>query len=144
MFARHDIVALGQRSRDVLQKCSECGVLGWYPGLWLRADAAPLTTALLSAALHAEPYIMFSTDKKSLLCIRCFRDMQGWVEAAASEGAGGRPEAGLIRSSPQGEPGPLRGPRVSLRAGLRAAGAGGAGERGVPGGRVWGRATPRG
>ncbi|XP_017509316.2 RING finger protein 207 isoform X8 [Manis javanica] len=49
MFARHDIVALGQRSRDVLQKCT----------------------------LHAEPYIMFSTDKKSLLCIRCFRDMQG-------------------------------------------------------------------
>ncbi|XP_022370319.1 RING finger protein 207 [Enhydra lutris kenyoni] len=49
MFARHDIVALGQRSRDVLQKCT----------------------------LHAEPYIMFSTEKKSLLCIRCFRDMQG-------------------------------------------------------------------
>ncbi|XP_036781294.2 RING finger protein 207 isoform X1 [Manis pentadactyla] len=49
MFARHDIVALGQRSRDVLQKCT----------------------------LHAEPYIMFSTAKKSLLCIRCFRDMQG-------------------------------------------------------------------
>ncbi|XP_006876980.1 PREDICTED: RING finger protein 207 [Chrysochloris asiatica] len=49
MFARHDIVALGQRSRDVLPKCT----------------------------LHAEPYIMFSTDKKSLLCIRCFRDMQG-------------------------------------------------------------------
>ncbi|KAK1340557.1 hypothetical protein QTO34_019127 [Cnephaeus nilssonii] len=47
--APHDIVALGQRSRDVLQKC----------------------------ALHAEPYIMFSTDKKSLLCIRCFRDLQG-------------------------------------------------------------------
>ncbi|XP_032217273.1 RING finger protein 207 isoform X6 [Mustela erminea] len=35
-----------------------------------------LTTAP-AAALHAEPYIMFSTDKKSLLCIRCFRDMQG-------------------------------------------------------------------
>ncbi|XP_066230996.1 RING finger protein 207 isoform X1 [Saccopteryx leptura] len=49
MFSRHDIVALGQRSRDMLQKCT----------------------------LHAEPYIMFSTDKKSLLCIRCFRDMQG-------------------------------------------------------------------
>ncbi|XP_054439824.1 RING finger protein 207 [Pteronotus mesoamericanus] len=49
MFARHDIVALGQRSRDVLQKCT----------------------------LHSEPYIMFSADKKSLLCIRCFRDMQG-------------------------------------------------------------------
>ncbi|XP_019515933.1 PREDICTED: RING finger protein 207 isoform X2 [Hipposideros armiger] len=49
MFARHDIVVLGQRSRDVLQKCT----------------------------LHAEPYIMFSTEKKSLLCICCFRDMQG-------------------------------------------------------------------
>ncbi|XP_058991131.1 RING finger protein 207 isoform X10 [Mustela lutreola] len=34
-------------------------------------------TAAPAAALHAEPYIMFSTDKKSLLCIRCFRDMQG-------------------------------------------------------------------
>uniref|UniRef100_A0A8C5LFF8 RING finger protein 207 n=1 Tax=Jaculus jaculus TaxID=51337 RepID=A0A8C5LFF8_JACJA len=49
MFARHDIVVLGQRSRDVIQKCTQ----------------------------HAEPYIMFSTDKKSLLCIRCFRDMHG-------------------------------------------------------------------
>ncbi|CAK6440539.1 unnamed protein product [Pipistrellus nathusii] len=49
MFASHDVVALGQRSRDLLQKC----------------------------ALHAEPYIMFSTDTKALLCIRCFRDMQG-------------------------------------------------------------------
>ncbi|XP_008762614.1 RING finger protein 207 isoform X4 [Rattus norvegicus] len=49
MFARHDIVALGQRSRDFIQKCK----------------------------LHSEPYIVFSTDKKSLLCIRCFRDMQG-------------------------------------------------------------------
>uniref|UniRef100_A0A8C6R721 RING finger protein 207 n=1 Tax=Nannospalax galili TaxID=1026970 RepID=A0A8C6R721_NANGA len=49
MFASHDIVALGQRSRDVIQKCP----------------------------LHSEPYIMFSTDKKSLLCIRCFGDMQG-------------------------------------------------------------------
>lgn len=29
------------------------------------------------AALHEEPYIMFSTEKKSMLCINCFRDMQG-------------------------------------------------------------------
>ncbi|KAM6174152.1 LOW QUALITY PROTEIN: RING finger protein 207 [Erethizon dorsatum] len=49
VFARHDIVALGQRSRDVTQKCT----------------------------LHAEPYITFSTDTKSLLCIRCFRDLHG-------------------------------------------------------------------
>lgn len=45
---------------------------------------------------------------------------------------GGR-ERDSRAGSPQGEPGALRGPRVSLRAGLRAAGAGGAGERGVPG-----------
>ncbi|MEJ1288836.1 ring finger protein 207 [Cricetulus griseus] len=40
---------------------------------------SPAHTAapVLSTALHSEPYIMFSTDKKSLLCIRCFRDMQG-------------------------------------------------------------------
>lgn len=31
---------------------------------------------------------MFSTDKKSLLCIRCFRDMQGWVEGAGREWVG--------------------------------------------------------
>lgn len=31
---------------------------------------------------------MFSTDKKSLLCIRCFRDMQGWVVGARREWAG--------------------------------------------------------
>ncbi|XP_069893311.1 RING finger protein 207 isoform X2 [Dipodomys merriami] len=49
MFESHDIVALGQRSHDVIQKCS----------------------------LHGEPFILFSMDKKSLLCIRCFRDLQG-------------------------------------------------------------------
>lgn len=32
---------------------------------------------LSPAALHEEPYIMFSTEKKSMLCINCFRDMQG-------------------------------------------------------------------
>ncbi|XP_074074709.1 RING finger protein 207 isoform X2 [Macrotis lagotis] len=49
MFSRHDVVALGKRTKDTHKKCS----------------------------LHGEPYIMFSTDKKSMLCIRCFRDMQG-------------------------------------------------------------------
>lgn len=92
MFARHDIVALGQRSRDVLQKCSECGVaVGRGEGRGAGPGAAPALTAVPSAALHAEPYIMFSTDKKSLLCIRCFRDMQGWVEG----GGGGGEAAGL-------------------------------------------------
>uniref|UniRef100_A0A673TPL8 RING finger protein 207 n=1 Tax=Suricata suricatta TaxID=37032 RepID=A0A673TPL8_SURSU len=42
MFARHDIVALGQRSRDVLPKCSECagGVRAH------RAEAAPGSQAV--------------------------------------------------------------------------------------------------
>ncbi|XP_001377123.3 RING finger protein 207 isoform X2 [Monodelphis domestica] len=49
MFSCHDIVALGKRTKDAQKKCS----------------------------LHGEPFIMFSTDKKSMLCIRCFGDMQG-------------------------------------------------------------------
>ncbi|XP_062449637.1 RING finger protein 207 isoform X2 [Rhea pennata] len=49
MFARHDVVALAKRTKDVHKKCP----------------------------LHEEPYIMFSTEKKSMLCINCFRDMQG-------------------------------------------------------------------
>lgn len=34
-----------------------------------------LKICLSLAALHEEPYIMFSTEKKSMLCINCFRDM---------------------------------------------------------------------
>lgn len=148
MFARHDIVALGQRRRDVLQKCGEWGARWGRARGGAHGRARPGLTAAPSAALHAEPYIMFSTDKKSLLCIRCFRDMQGWVEGAGGEGTGGgRSEPGSPGGgSPQGEPSPLRGPRVGLRAGLRAAGAGGAGERGVPcapPGRLGTRARPR-
>lgn len=71
-----------------------------------RAGTAPALTAAPSPALHAEPYIMFSTDKKSLLCIRCFRDMQGWVEGA---GGGGAEERGS-------EPGSPGGPRRESRA----------------------------
>lgn len=99
---------------------------------WGRALAGALTAAP-AAALHAEPYVLFSTDKKSLLCIRCFRDMQGWVEGAGGEGLASVPERGSRAGSLQGEPRPLRGPRVSLRPGLREAAAGGAGERGLPG-----------
>ena len=60
---------------------------------WGRALAGALTAAP-AAALHAEPYVLFSTDKKSLLCIRCFRDMQGWVEGAGGEGLASVPERG--------------------------------------------------
>ncbi|KAM6980689.1 LOW QUALITY PROTEIN: RING finger protein 207 [Aplochiton taeniatus] len=48
MFARHDAVSLAKRNKASHRKCS----------------------------LHEEPYIMLSTEKKSMLCIKCFRDMQ--------------------------------------------------------------------
>nr|XP_005996652.1 PREDICTED: RING finger protein 207 isoform X2 [Latimeria chalumnae] len=53
MFTRHEIVSLVKRTKDIHKKCP----------------------------LHEEPYIMFSTEKKSMLCINCFRDMQ--VESRA-------------------------------------------------------------
>ncbi|KAG7472189.1 hypothetical protein MATL_G00106190 [Megalops atlanticus] len=53
MFSRHEIVSLAKRTKETHKKCS----------------------------LHEEFYIMFSTEKKSMLCINCFRDMQ--VESRA-------------------------------------------------------------
>uniref|UniRef100_A0A3P8XAG7 RING finger protein 207 n=1 Tax=Esox lucius TaxID=8010 RepID=A0A3P8XAG7_ESOLU len=53
MFSQHDIVSLAKRTKEAHKKC----------------------------ALHDELYIMFSTEKKSMLCINCFRDMQ--VESRA-------------------------------------------------------------
>ncbi|XP_066493087.1 RING finger protein 207 isoform X2 [Tiliqua scincoides] len=47
MFSRHEIVSLTKRTKDIHKKCP----------------------------LHVELYIMFSTEKKSMLCINCFRDM---------------------------------------------------------------------
>ncbi|KAF7662299.1 hypothetical protein LDENG_00238930 [Lucifuga dentata] len=48
MFSHHEIVSLAKRTKARHRKCS----------------------------LHEEPYILFSTEKKSMLCINCFRDMQ--------------------------------------------------------------------
>ncbi|XP_061582944.1 RING finger protein 207 isoform X3 [Cololabis saira] len=48
MFSHHDIVSLAKRTKAKHRKCS----------------------------LHEEPYILFSTENKSMLCIKCFRDMQ--------------------------------------------------------------------
>uniref|UniRef100_A0A8C6SL46 RING finger protein 207 n=1 Tax=Neogobius melanostomus TaxID=47308 RepID=A0A8C6SL46_9GOBI len=48
MFAHHEIVSLAKRTRAKHKMC----------------------------ALHQEPYILFSTQNKSMLCIKCFRDMQ--------------------------------------------------------------------
>ncbi|MGH0118300.1 UNVERIFIED_CONTAM: hypothetical protein FKN15_049321 [Acipenser sinensis] len=53
MFSRHEIVSLAKRTKEIHKKCS----------------------------LHEELYIMFSTEKKSMLCINCFRDTQ--VESRA-------------------------------------------------------------
>ncbi|KAK6176939.1 hypothetical protein SNE40_015141 [Patella caerulea] len=48
MFSAHDIVMLSKRTKDIHKKCT----------------------------LHGEPYIMFSSEKKIMLCIKCFRDMR--------------------------------------------------------------------
>uniref|UniRef100_A0A3P8U0Q5 RING finger protein 207 n=1 Tax=Amphiprion percula TaxID=161767 RepID=A0A3P8U0Q5_AMPPE len=48
MFSHHEIVSLAKRTKAKHRKCS----------------------------LHEEPYILFSTENKSMLCIKCFRDMQ--------------------------------------------------------------------
>ncbi|XP_046326128.1 RING finger protein 207-like isoform X1 [Haliotis rufescens] len=48
MFAAHDIVVLSKRTKEIHKRCS----------------------------LHKEPYIMFSIEKKIMLCINCFRDMR--------------------------------------------------------------------
>lgn len=42
----------------------------------------------LYSALHEEFYIMFSTEKKSMLCINCFRDMPVWVRLLSLTGVG--------------------------------------------------------
>ncbi|XP_040015281.1 RING finger protein 207 isoform X2 [Xiphias gladius] len=48
MFSHHEIVSLAKRTKAKHRKCS----------------------------LHEEPYILFSTENQSMLCIKCFRDMQ--------------------------------------------------------------------
>ncbi|CAE1306527.1 RING finger protein 207 [Acanthosepion pharaonis] len=53
MFARHEIILLSKKTKEVHKRC----------------------------ALHGEQYIMFSTEKKVMLCINCFRDMK--VESRA-------------------------------------------------------------
>uniref|UniRef100_A0A4W4FRK3 RING finger protein 207 n=1 Tax=Electrophorus electricus TaxID=8005 RepID=A0A4W4FRK3_ELEEL len=65
MFSCHEIVSLAKRAKEGHRKCS----------------------------LHEELYVMFSTEKKSMLCIKCFRDMQGRmrcmdIETAYAQGCG--------------------------------------------------------
>ncbi|XP_030276580.1 RING finger protein 207 isoform X1 [Sparus aurata] len=48
MFSHHEIVSLAKRTKAKHRNCS----------------------------LHEEPYILFSTENQSMLCIKCFRDMQ--------------------------------------------------------------------
>uniref|UniRef100_A0A3P8WSE4 RING finger protein 207 n=1 Tax=Cynoglossus semilaevis TaxID=244447 RepID=A0A3P8WSE4_CYNSE len=48
MFSHHEIVSLAKRTKARHRKCP----------------------------LHEEPYILFSTENTSMLCIKCFRDMQ--------------------------------------------------------------------
>lgn len=75
MFARHEIVSLSKRTKDIHKKCRECWAR--LPRAVPRCPGPDCPASLSLAALHEEPYIMFSTEKKSMLCINCFRDMQG-------------------------------------------------------------------
>ncbi|CAI9743217.1 finger 207 [Octopus vulgaris] len=53
MFDRHEIILLSKKTKEVHKRC----------------------------ALHGEQFIMFSTEKKVMVCIKCFRDMK--VESRA-------------------------------------------------------------
>ncbi|XP_048747686.2 RING finger protein 207-like [Ostrea edulis] len=48
MFVSHDVINLSSRTKEVHREC----------------------------LIHREPYILFSTEKKTMLCINCFRDMK--------------------------------------------------------------------
>lgn len=88
----------------------------------------------VSAALHEEPYILFSTENKSLLCIKCFRDMQVWVNLLFTTYLLHLPPLPLLPCKQavvcfaQGESDPLHWHWDSLRAGLWDAGPGCFGE----------------
>uniref|UniRef100_H2S104 RING finger protein 207 n=1 Tax=Takifugu rubripes TaxID=31033 RepID=H2S104_TAKRU len=58
--------------------CSSCRELTHKARMFSHHEIVRLQTNRISvfAALHEEPYILFSTENKSLLCIKCFRDMQ--------------------------------------------------------------------
>ncbi|KTF87775.1 hypothetical protein cypCar_00013606 [Cyprinus carpio] len=60
MFSCHEIVSLAKRTKEAHKKC----------GVYFENHFSSFPT------LHEELYIMFSTEKKSMLCINCFRDMQ--------------------------------------------------------------------
>ncbi|NXA56527.1 RN207 protein, partial [Nothocercus julius] len=99
MFTRHDVVALAKRTKDVHKKCRECREMRG------RGAGGPALTAR-PAALHQEPYIMFSTEKKSMLCICCFRDMQGEsrahcidLETAYAQGCEKLDQAVMVRGA---------------------------------------------
>lgn len=91
MFARHDIVALGQRSRDVPHKCGErggrWGDRGGTRGQGTRGDTAPtliLTlTTLPSAARGALHHVLHRQEVAAVHPL-----LPG--HAGVGEGLGGR------------------------------------------------------
>lgn len=88
MFARHEIVSLAKRTKEAHKKCgTHCALLmylmfnksrdnvGEIVCLDITINCFTPEALYLYTALHEELYIMFSTEKKSMLCINCFRDM---------------------------------------------------------------------
>uniref|UniRef100_A0A671U880 RING finger protein 207 n=1 Tax=Sparus aurata TaxID=8175 RepID=A0A671U880_SPAAU len=57
--------------------CAACRELTHKARMFSHHEIVSLAKrASVSAALHEEPYILFSTENQSMLCIKCFRDMQ--------------------------------------------------------------------
>ncbi|CAG0918948.1 unnamed protein product [Notodromas monacha] len=62
MFSQHDIIHMSKRTKEIHKKVfGPNSIFANY-------------TAEGRCALHNEPFIMFSTATKSMLCINCFRD----------------------------------------------------------------------
>lgn len=100
MFARHDIVALGQRSRDVLQKCSECGEPGGGrvgAGWACPEPSPPPPAARRSAARRALHHVL---HRQEVAAVHSLLPGHAGVGrgSGGGGGAGGRPEAGLTRA----------------------------------------------
>lgn len=102
MFARHDIVALGQRSRDVLQKCSECGVRGRgrrQAGMGEGAGRRPHRRPRRSAALRALCPVL---HRQEVAAVHPLLPGHAGVGRGRRRWAGERPGAGLTRGVPAG------------------------------------------
>ena len=65
MFSQHDVIHMSKKTKELHRKVSQNNSL-------LRASAKILIFS--KCQFHNEPFTMFCTTKKTMLCIKCFRD----------------------------------------------------------------------